>query len=48
MSRMLVSRTDWCRGIAAVVVVAGFLVNISANPGASAQTASGNRQRSKT
>ena len=42
MSRMLVSRTDWCRGIAAVVVVAGFLVNISANPGASAQTASGN------
>ena len=42
MSRMLVSRTDWCRAIAAVVVVAGLLVNISASPGARAQTAIGN------
>ncbi|MYH97621.1 MAG: hypothetical protein F4129_14090, partial [Acidimicrobiia bacterium] len=42
MTRMLVSRTDWCRAIAAVAVVAGLLVSISANSGASAQTAGGN------
>ncbi|MYB10410.1 MAG: CAP domain-containing protein [Acidimicrobiia bacterium] len=42
MTRMLVSRTGWCRVIAAVAVVAGLLVSISANSGASAQTAGGN------